>query len=199
VAAGSALIDPKSIQRSPSKGFTPAFTWNATVTSRTALEVRGNFYYRLDGLPPEGEPEVKTRYRGLDTGTVTGGVVYVGRSQYEKTSVSAKVTHSADRFLGGSHDLRLGVQYQRGTADNNLFYNDIVYTLAGQPQNGYIQVKSEYGAQPDQAGVFIDELQTTSSPHDRRWRSLRSQSRRCACLSRVRPATTADGSRLPCR
>jgi Carboxypeptidase regulatory-like domain/TonB-dependent Receptor Plug Domain len=165
VAAGSALIDPKSIQRSPSKGFTPAFTWNATLSPRTALEVRGNyFYYRLDGLPPEGEPEVKTRYRGLDTGTVTGGVVYVGRSQYEKTSVSAKVTHYADRFLGGSHDLRLGVQYQRGTADNNLFYNDIVYTLAGQPQNGYIQVKSEYGAQPDQAGVFIDD---SFRPHRR--------------------------------
>lgn len=165
VASGSAFEDATTINRGPQKGFTPAVVWNATLSPRTALEVRANYYYsNYTAQPPEGEPEVKTRFVALDTGRVTGGVLLVGESIYRKATVTGKVTHFTDRFLGGSHDLRLGVQYQKGTADNSFFYNDLVYTIAGRPQNGYIQVQSAYGANPDQTGIFVDD---SFRPHRR--------------------------------
>ncbi len=164
IAAGSAFVDPSTVNRGPQKGFTPSAEWHATLGPRTSLEVRGNYYWsNYTAQPPEGEPEVKTRYVALDSGRTTGGVQLVGESIYKRTSVSAKVTTYSDRFLGGSHDVRLGVQYQRGRADNSFYYNDIVYTMAGQPQNGYIQVQSEYGANPSQAGVFVDDAFRPSS------------------------------------
>lgn len=158
VAAGSAFEDPSTINRGPQFGITPSIVWNATLSPRTALEVRGHYYRsNYTAFAPEGEPDRKTRYVALDTGRTTGGVLLIGESVYKKTGGSAKLTHYADRFLGGSHELKVGVQYQRGAADNSFFYNDIVYTLAGVPQNGYAQVPSVYGANPSVAGVFVDD------------------------------------------
>jgi Carboxypeptidase regulatory-like domain/TonB dependent receptor-like, beta-barrel/TonB-dependent Receptor Plug Domain len=158
VTAGSAFIDPLSINRGPQKGITPSAAWDATLSPTTLLEVRGNYYYsNYTAQPQAGQPEVKTRYVALDTGRTTGGVLLVGESKYKKVSASAKVTHYSDRFIGGSHDVRLGVQYSKGAADNNFYYNDLVYTIAGQPQNGYIQIQSEYGAHPSRTAVFTDD------------------------------------------
>jgi hypothetical protein len=158
VSAGSAFVEPTSINKGPQKGYTPSAAWDATLSPRTLLEVRGNYYYsNYTAQPQDGQPEVKTRYVALDTGQTTGGVLLVGESKYKKVSASAKVTHYSDRFIGGSHDVRLGVQFSKGKADNNFYYNDLVYTIAGQPQNGYIQIQSEYGAHPDRAAIFADD------------------------------------------
>jgi hypothetical protein len=165
VTAGSQFIEPTSIVQSPQWGFTPSVVWNATISTTTALEVRGSFH-RSDFVaePPEGQPGRKTRFIALDTGRTSGGVQLVGESIYKKLALSAKLARYADRFLGGSHEVKLGVQYHRGSADNSFFYNDVVYTLGGVPQNGYAQTQSVYGAEPDGMGLFVDD---TFRPSDR--------------------------------
>ena len=84
----------------------------------------------------ESEPRVKPRYLDLDTGEITGGIYSWYDGESWKTAVSAKVSHFADDFLGGSHDFKFGVQSTSGGSDYVIGYNDYIRTYGGVPAYG---------------------------------------------------------------
>ena len=109
------------------------------------------------GDPLNGGPRVARRFNDLDTGQITGGIYswYDGKS--DKTAFSGKVTKFADNFLGGSHDFKLGVQYNSGLGEYTYGPNDYIYTYGATPAYGYTQLPYTQGGRMKAFGVFVDD------------------------------------------
>jgi Carboxypeptidase regulatory-like domain len=136
----------------------PGVMWNSVLNSTTVLEVRYSGFYGKDhGDPLDGGPRVARRYYDLDTGNITGGIYswYDGKS--EKTAFSGKVTKFADNFLGGSHDFRLGVQYNSGLGEYTYGPNDYIYTYGDTPAYGYTQLPYTQGGRMSGIGFYADD------------------------------------------
>ena len=99
----------------------PGLLWTSVINPSTVFEARYSGFYGMDhGDPLNGGPRVARRFNDLDTAQITGGIYswYDGKS--EKTAFSGKVTKYADKFMGGSHDFKLGVQYNSGLGEVHL-------------------------------------------------------------------------------
>ena len=88
---------------------------------------------------------MKPRFFDLDTGEITGGIYSWYDGVSEKTAFSGKVSHFADKFMGGSHDFKFGVQYNSGGSDYVLGPNDYIYTYGAEPAYGYTQLPYHQG------------------------------------------------------
>ena len=93
--------------------------WTTVLSNKTLVEARYSGFYGVDhGDPLEAsEPRVKPRFNDLDTGVITGGIYSWYDGNAWKSAVSGKVSHYAENFMGGSHDLKLGVQFDSGGSD----------------------------------------------------------------------------------
>jgi hypothetical protein len=150
---------PSSISVENGHNPSPNLTWTSIVSNTTYFELRASGFYGKDHGDPleEGEPRVKPRFRDIDTGEVTGGIYVWYDGVSEKTAFSGKVSHFADSFMGASHDLKLGVQYNKGGSDYVLGYNDYIYHYGGVPAYGYTQLPFHQGGTTHGIGVFFDD------------------------------------------
>jgi hypothetical protein len=114
--AQTALTAPSTLVLEHGHNPSPNLTWTSVPTGKTVVEARYSGFYGKDHGDPlqAGEPRVKPRYYDLDTGQVTGGIYSFYDGDIWKTAVSGKISHFAENFLGGSHDVKLGVQYDYG-------------------------------------------------------------------------------------
>ncbi len=137
----------------------PNLTWTSVPTGKTVIEARYSGFYGKDHGDPlqAGEPRVKPRYYDLDTGQVTGGIYSFYDGDIWKTAVSGKISHLAENFLGGSHDVKLGVQYDYGGSNYVTGPNDYIYTYAGVPAYGYTQVPWHQGGTKTTWGFYADD------------------------------------------
>jgi outer membrane receptor protein involved in Fe transport len=155
----NALTAPTTITVENGHNPSPNVSYTNVLTPKTVLEVRYSGFYGVDhGDPLEpSEPRVKPRFNDLDSGQITGGIYSWYDGDSWKTGFNGKVTHFAERFLGGSHDLKLGVQYNSGGSDYILGPNDYIYTYSGAPAYGYTQLPWHQGGQMNSIGVFFDD------------------------------------------
>src|SRR5262245_56175913 len=68
-----------------------------------------------------------------------------------------KVSHYAENFLGGSHDLKLGVQFDSGGSDYAYGLNDYIYTYGATVAYGYTQLPYHQGGQKKAFGTYVDD------------------------------------------
>jgi outer membrane receptor protein involved in Fe transport len=141
---------------------TPGVSYTGVLSNKTTLDVRySGFYGTVEGGPSDpNQPKNLPRIYNLDTGEITGGHYYYYDLQPTRTSVTAKVTHFADDFLGGSHDFRFGVQYTAAKAGGVYGYNDLIFTYdAGGTTYGYGYQRTpfSYNGQTRGVGVFLDD------------------------------------------
>jgi hypothetical protein len=99
----------------------PNLSWNSVVNDRTTVDVKYAGFYGVDKWKPNsGNLTTPGHYD-----TATGVYSVNSASWYDgnvwKTQVSAKVSHFVPN-LGGSHDLRAGVQYLNGGSDYKQGY-----------------------------------------------------------------------------
>jgi hypothetical protein len=155
----TALTAPTTITVENGHNPSPGLMWTNVISNTTFIEARYSGFYGVDhGDPLEsGEPRVRPRFYDLDTDQVTGGIYswYDGNSW--KSAVSGKVSHYADNFMGGSHDLKLGVQFDSGGSDYALGPNDYVYTYGSTVAYGYTQLPYHQGGQKRSIGTYIDD------------------------------------------
>lgn len=155
----SANTAPSTIGVENGHNPSPGFLWSSVINPTTVFEARYSGFYGVDhGDPLEsGEPRVKPRYYDLDTGQITGGIYswYDGKSQ--KTAFSGKLTKYADNFLGGSHDFKIGVQYNTGFGEYTYGPNDYIYTYGSEPAYGYTQLPWTQGGRLKAIGIFADD------------------------------------------
>jgi hypothetical protein len=155
----TALTAPSTLAVEHGHNPSPNLTWTSILSNKTYFEARYSGFYGVDhGDPLEAsEPRVKTRFSNLDTGQITGGIYswYDGKSY--KTGFSGKISHFAENFMGGSHDIKVGVQYNSGGSDYITGPNDYIYTSGGVPEYGYTQLPWHEGGDMRSIGVFADD------------------------------------------
>jgi hypothetical protein len=154
----TATLAPSSLTVENGHNPSPGVLWTSVINSTTVLEARYSGFYGVDhGDPLTGGPRVARRFNDLDTGQITGGIYswYDGKSQ--KTAFSGKVTKYADSFLGGSHDFKLGVQYNSGLGEYTYGRNDYIYTYGAVPAYGYTQLPYTQGGRLKSTGIFADD------------------------------------------
>lgn len=157
-ARASATTAPSTLSVETGHNPSPGLLWTSVINPTTVLEARYSGFYGVDhGDPLNGGPRVARRYNDLDTGEITGGIYswYDGKSA--KTAFSTKVTKYADAFMGGSHDFKLGVQYNSGLGEYTLGPNDYIYTYGSTPAYGYTQLPYTQGGRLRSMGVFADD------------------------------------------
>ncbi len=155
----TALTAPSTLGVENGHNPSPGVMWTNVISNKTFVEARYSGFYGVDhGDPLEsGEPRVKPRFYDLDTDRITGGIYswYDGNSW--KSAVSGKVSHYADNFMGGSHDLKLGVQFDSGGSDYAIGPNDYIYTYGSTVAYGYTQLPYHTGGQKKSIGTYIDD------------------------------------------
>ncbi len=141
---------------------TPNLTFTSTISDRTVLEARYSGFYGDEHIDPlDGGPRIAPRFYDFDSGQVSGGIYGWHDAEIWKTSLSGKISHFADDFLGSGHDFRFGVQYYEGGREGVQAYNDYVYTYRaadGEQQGyGYTQLPFRYGGEVVAVGVHADD------------------------------------------
>ncbi len=155
---GAATIAPSALAIETGHNPSPGVVYTSVLSNKTVLEARYSGFYGDDhGKPQFGGDKIATRYYDLDSGNTSGGIYYWYDGSNWKTAFSGKVTHYADKFMGGSHELKFGVQYNSGGSDYVFGYNDYVYTYSGVPSYGYTQLPFSQGALMKAIGVYADD------------------------------------------
>ena len=155
---------PTAAQSPSATGFghgdnpTPNLVYTGVLNSKTFIEARLAGYYGKDSEDPLiNEPRVLPRIINNDTGQITGGISSWGDEKVWRTGASGKVSHLADRFLGGSHDLKLGVQYNTGGRDTIVGQNDYLYIVNGKQSYGYSRLPYHLGGLTRNFGAYVDD------------------------------------------
>jgi outer membrane receptor protein involved in Fe transport len=141
---------------------TPGLAYTGVLSDKTVLELRySGFYGEVSGGPTDpDQPRDLTRFYDLDAAFISGGHYYWYETEPRRTTVTAKVSHLADQFLGASHDFRFGVQYSDAVAEGLYGFNDIVYTYSyGGVRYGYGYERQpfSYSGNSRNFGVFLDD------------------------------------------
>jgi outer membrane receptor protein involved in Fe transport len=161
---GSASTAPSARLLESGHNPSPGVVYTSVLTNKTVFEARYSGFYGNDhGAPLFGGPKIAPHYYDLDTGLISGGIYAWYDGSNWKTGASAKVTHYADRFIGGSHDIKLGVQYNSGGSDYAYGYNDYIYTYGGVPAYGYTQLPFGSGAVMKGIGIYVDDTMRVGS------------------------------------
>ena len=140
----------------------PGLAYTGMLSSKTTLDVRySGFYGNVTALPTDPDaPLSQTHIIDFDRGLVTGGPIFWYDYDANRTTVTAKLSHHADDFLGGDHDFRFGVQYNNAGVTGVYGYNDFVgtYTYNETPYSfGYERQVFSYAGTAHNIGVFVDD------------------------------------------
>jgi len=150
------------------KGKNP--TWNLMYTwlisNNAFLDLKyGGWWGSDDWLPISSSLDTPSRYNG-DTGINSEGVWWPWKSKVTRHQASASLSYFAEEFLGGNHDFKMGVQYNRGTAENvggytgGRFYYDFSYEYYGyvyEYHYMYAQDVFSYGGVVNSFVAFADD------------------------------------------
>jgi hypothetical protein len=135
----------------------PNVTYNAILSDKTYFEARYAGFYGSDhGDPIDGSQRTARRFLDLGTGATSGGIFIWYDGAVPRTGFNAKLSHFADSFLGGSHDLKFGVQYAKGGADYTNGTNDYIYT-GGAYLYGFHQDPYHNAGETKTIGTYVDD------------------------------------------
>jgi hypothetical protein len=145
-------------QRAP----TPGASYTTLLSDRTSLDVRySGFYGGVNGYPTDkSAPLNQPRIFDGEANKISGGPYYWYTYDADRTTLTGKVTHHAEDFLGSDHDFHFGVQYNQAGVSGIYALNDFIYTYLYNGQTyGYADVRQpfSYGGQARNIGVFVDD------------------------------------------
>jgi len=153
---------PETAATRTQKTPTPGLGYTGILSDKTVVEVRYSGFYADVNMGPTdpGQPRDLNRFYDIDTGFISGGHYYWYDLGPKRTTVTAKVSHLADQFLGASHDFRFGVQYSQASAGGLVGYNDLIYTYSQTyPDYGYgiAYTPFSYSGDTRALGVYLDD------------------------------------------
>lgn len=150
---------PETAEGTGRKTVTPSLLYTGAVSANTAVEGQyAGFFVSHDCCGAGGGKRIiGTRFENLDTGGASGAIFGWYSYDVSKTSVNAKVSHHASKFLNAGHDFKFGVQYSNAPVDGLYGVNDRVYTSNYQSGYGYDYTPYAYGGTVRAVGVFLDD------------------------------------------
>ncbi len=156
----NALTAASTIKVEHGHNPSPNVTYTGILSDKTYFEARVSGFYGKDHADPlvDGEARNQPRFLDLDTGEVTGGIYSWYDGESWKSAASAKLSHFADNFMGGSHDFKFGVQLNSGGGDYLGGYNDYIRTYSGVPAYAYGYLTPGHTAGATKGiGLFVDD------------------------------------------
>jgi outer membrane receptor protein involved in Fe transport len=150
-------------------GHTP--TWNIMYTwlisNNAFLDLKyGGWWSDDNWLPISSSLETPSHYDAV-TGKRSQGVYWPWMYTVTKHQASASLSYFAEDFLGGNHDFKMGVQYNRGTAEDHggytggrFYYDNVTYEYNGNLYTYnymYVQDVFSYGGIVNSIGAFLDD------------------------------------------
>jgi outer membrane receptor protein involved in Fe transport len=152
---------PETAVKRTAKTPTPGLGYTGVLSDKTVVELRySGFYGDVKQLPTDpNQPRDLDRFYNVDTGFLSGGHYYWYDLGPKRTTITAKVSHLADKFLGASHDFRFGVQYSSAQAPGLVGYNDLIFTSESYSYGGYgyHYTPFSYSGDTRAVGVFLDD------------------------------------------
>ena len=157
----SAFDAPTSVSMSHGDNPTPNVVYTGVFSDKTFMEARYSGFFLHSSVDPlqTGTPSVLTRIEDQDTGAISGGITAWNENRSWRWGGATKISHLVDSFLGGSHDLKTGVQYTVSGSDNLNGPNDVLttYSLTGRATTGITQLPYHQGAQAYTSGTYLDD------------------------------------------
>jgi hypothetical protein len=157
----SPFTAPSTIALSHGDNPTPNVVYTGVLSDRTFIETRySGFYLHSSNDPNEpGQARVQSRFEDQDTGLFTGGITNWNENRSWRYGLQTKLSHLADQFLGGSHDVKVGFQYTGHGSDNLNGPNDTytTYSLSKRPTTGTAQLPYHQGAIARSVGTYVDD------------------------------------------
>ncbi|MEQ1907355.1 MAG: TonB-dependent receptor [Vicinamibacterales bacterium] len=139
---------------------TPNLVYTGTLSDRSYIEARVSGYFAKDSndaIVPQSFGI--TQVTNDDTGAVTGGVTQLQTNKSWRRAVSFKYSHYAPSLLGGSHDLKVGVQHDGGGGDSVIATNDTmtIFPTSGVAAFGTTRQPYHQGALIRSTGAYFDD------------------------------------------
>jgi len=142
-------------------GTTP--TWNLLYT----WLISNDAYFELKYAGYVGDDTYDPMYSDRDTpghwdgysGVSSQGVWWPWFYKVSRHQANASLSYFAEDFIGGDHDFKIGVQYNRGTSDCHGGYSGgrAYYDYYGYPYYMYEQDVFAYGGVVNAISVFLDD------------------------------------------
>jgi Carboxypeptidase regulatory-like domain/TonB-dependent Receptor Plug Domain len=152
---------PSTVTLNHGDNPTPNLVYTGVLSNKTFVETRYSGYWLHASQDPNDEsvPRVMPRYEDQDTGFITGGITNWFEQRTWRYGLQGKLTHLTDRFLGGSHDTKVGVQYTGHGADNLSGPNDtyLTYSVSRRPTTGTTQLPFHQGSIARSIGTYVDD------------------------------------------
>jgi Carboxypeptidase regulatory-like domain len=152
---------PSTVTLSHGHNPTPNVVYTGVLTSKTLVEGRfsGFWLQASDDPNDEGQPRIATRFEDQDTSLTTGGINSWGENRSWRWGVQGKLSHYVDNFAGGSHDIKVGLQYHTHGAKNLTGNNDTIltYSQTGRPPTGTTQLPFYRGTEAKWWGTYFDD------------------------------------------
>ena len=158
---GTAFDAPSSLNMEHGHNPTPNLVYTGVLSKNTLIEARfAGFWLQETNEPLDGSPRVQTRYTDRDTGFTTGGLQQWSEVRSWRYGPQFKVSHYAEDFLHGSHDLKLGVQTSTNGNVSLTGPNDQITTYGltpGKLPNGTTQLPFYRGTNARWFGLYGDD------------------------------------------
>jgi hypothetical protein len=126
--SGTAFFSPSSLTNSHGHNPTPNIVYTGMLSNRTLVEGRFSGVWLQSSTDPqvEGQSARGIRYSDQDGGYTTGAITSTGGNRSWTYGGSGKLSHTVDSFLGGGHEVNLGLQYANNGSETFTATNDLV-------------------------------------------------------------------------
>jgi Carboxypeptidase regulatory-like domain/TonB dependent receptor-like, beta-barrel/TonB-dependent Receptor Plug Domain len=161
---GYGSADPYNLPETITGEDDPVHIWNAAwtwiINNNSFFELKyAGYYSDYDMLPVYGGSIYEPNHYDGATGVSSQGPYWPWLAILTRNQVNATFSHFAEDFLGGDHELKLGVQYNRGTMDSTGGYGGgkFYYDYGGEPYYLYEWDTNRYGGTVQNIGAFVDD------------------------------------------
>lgn len=142
------------------------YSWIMSPNAYLELKTSGFIEERLT-LPREGMGADLNTPQHYDWATDlwSEGVWWPGERSYSRFQATASLSYFAEDFLGGDHDFKIGIQYNKSRSDIVAGYagGKEYWDWYGYPYLLYEQDPSYYGGLVNNLGVFFDDAWSIGS------------------------------------
>jgi hypothetical protein len=133
--------------------------WTSILSQDTFIELKyTGWWVLLIVESATGDRVTPARYDGY-TGMYSDNYYIWGDWPQTQHSVQATISHFADDFIQGDHEFKLGVVYQRASAEWKWGYNSgkYYYDYDGQPYMAFYMNPEIYGGVTRRFSAFLDD------------------------------------------
>jgi Carboxypeptidase regulatory-like domain/TonB dependent receptor-like, beta-barrel/TonB-dependent Receptor Plug Domain len=157
--AASAFTAPSTISLNHGHNPTPNVVYTGVLSSRTLIEGRFSGFWLQSSTDPNEEGQSRSGVRITDdaSGLVTGAITQWTENRSWRYGVQGKLSHYADDFMGGSHDLKVGLQYGTNGSENLNGPNDTERILTSGRRTGTTQLSYYQGTNALTWGTYVDD------------------------------------------